>query len=49
MPMMPMMGGAQGQGGGDADHKSRSRVVGNPADIFGKPEKASTPVIGADD
>lgn len=50
MPMAPMMGGMGGQGqGGDAEHKSRSRVVGNPQDIFGKPEKASTPVIGADD
>ena len=49
MPMAPMMGmGGQGQGG-DAEHKSRSRVVGNPQDIFGKPEKASAPVIGADD
>jgi uncharacterized protein YukE len=49
MPMMPFMPmGAQGAGG-DGDHKSRSRVVGNPQDIFGKPEKASTPVIGTDD
>ena len=49
MPMAPMMGmGAQGAGG-DSDHKSRSRVKGNPHDIFGKPEKASTPVIGADE
>ena len=50
MPMMPMapMGGGQGQGG-DAEHKTRSRVVGDPQDIFGKPEKASTPVIGAED
>jgi len=49
MPMMPMGGmGGQGQGG-DGEHKSRSRVVGNPQDIFGKPEKASTPVIGADE
>lgn len=48
MPMAPMMGaGMAGQGGGQ--HKNRTRVVGNPADIFGKPEKASTPVIGADD
>jgi uncharacterized protein YukE len=46
MPMMPM--GAQGQGG-DEEHKSRSRVVGDPADIFGKPAKASAPVIGDDD
>lgn len=49
MPMMPFMPmGGQGAGG-DGDHKSRSRVVGNPQDIFGKPEKASTPVIGADE
>src|SRR5262245_32322290 len=50
MPMAPMMGGmgAGGQGG-DQNHKSRSRVVGNPADIFGKPDKASTPVIGGED
>jgi hypothetical protein len=47
MPMMPM-GGGQGQGG-DADHKSRSRVVGDPQDIFGKPAKASAPVIGDDE
>jgi uncharacterized protein YukE len=50
MPMAPMMGGmAAGGQGGDQNHKNRSRVVGNPTDIFGKPEKASTPVIGADD
>lgn len=49
MGMMPMMPMAGAQGGGDGDHKSRSRVVGNPQDIFGKPEKASTPVIGGDD
>ncbi len=49
MPMMPFMPmGAQGQGG-DGDHRSRSRLVGDPADIFGKPEKASAPVIGDDD
>lgn len=50
MPMAPMMPmGGQGQGGGDGEHKSRSRVVGNPQDIFGKPEKASTAVIGGED
>jgi len=48
MPMSPIMGG-QGQGQSDQTHKSRARVVGNPQDIFGKPERASTPVIGADD
>jgi WXG100 family type VII secretion target len=47
MPMMPMTGAGQGQG--DQTHKSRARVVGDPKDIFGRPEKASTPVIGADD
>lgn len=46
MPFAPMMG-AMGQGGGD--HKSRTRVVGDPQDIFGKPDKASSPVIGDDD
>ncbi len=48
MPMMPMMPMGQG-GGGDEDHKSRSRLVGDPAEIFGKPDKASAPVIGDDD
>lgn len=49
MPMMPMgmMGGMGQQGSGD--HKSRTRVVGDPEDIFGTPEKASTAVIGDDD
>jgi uncharacterized protein YukE len=47
-PMAPMMGAGQGQGG-DAERKARTRVKGNPEDIFGKPAKATTPVIGADD
>jgi uncharacterized protein YukE len=47
MPMAPMMGG-MGQGGG-SDYRSRVRVTGDPQDIFGKPEKASAPVIGDDD
>jgi uncharacterized protein YukE len=47
MPMGGMMGG-MGQGG-SGEHKSRSRLVADPADIFGKPEKASAPVIGDDD
>jgi uncharacterized protein YukE len=49
MPMMPMgmMGGMGQQGSGE--HKSRSRLVGDPEDIFGKPEKASSPVIGDED
>ncbi|WP_228771826.1 WXG100 family type VII secretion target [Actinokineospora iranica] len=46
---MPMMGGMGGQQSGDAEHKSRSRVVGDPEDIFGKPTKASPSVIGEDD
>jgi uncharacterized protein YukE len=48
MPMAPMMGAGQG-GGGDGDRRGRSRVTADPADIFGKPEKASAPVIGDDD
>lgn len=47
MPMAPMMGMGMGQGGGD--HKSRTRLVSDPQDVFGKPEKASAPVIGDDD
>ncbi|HEX2130577.1 MAG TPA: hypothetical protein VHH15_03390, partial [Actinophytocola sp.] len=48
--MMPMgMMGAMGQNGQDGDHQSRSRVVADPVDIFGQPEKASAPIIGADD
>jgi uncharacterized protein YukE len=49
MGMAPMMGGmgmGQNQGG---DHKSRTRIVGDPQDIFGKPDKASAAVIGDDD
>lgn len=49
MPMAPMMGGMGGQGGGGGDHKSRVRMVADPEDVFGKPEKASAPVIGDDD
>lgn len=48
MPMAPMMGG-MGQGGGGGEHKSRTRVVGDPQDIFGKPDKASSQVIGDED
>ncbi|HEY7592966.1 MAG TPA: hypothetical protein VH969_07395 [Actinophytocola sp.] len=47
MPMAPMMG-MMGQGSG-GDHKPRTRLMGDPQDIFGKPEKASSPVIGDDD
>jgi uncharacterized protein YukE len=47
MPMAPMMGG-MGAGQGSGDHKSRVRVVADPTDVFGKPEKASSPVIGDD-
>ncbi|HVK24760.1 MAG TPA: hypothetical protein VM677_25655, partial [Actinokineospora sp.] len=49
MPMMGGMGGMGGQQGGDAEHKSRNRVVGSPEDIFGKPTKTSPSVIGEDD
>ncbi|MFC7617904.1 hypothetical protein ACFQV2_35350 [Actinokineospora soli] len=46
---MPMMGGGMmgGQNGAN-EHKPRNRVQGKPEDIFGKPEKASPPVIGND-
>ncbi|GAB3446670.1 WXG100 family type VII secretion target [Actinophytocola sediminis] len=48
--MMPMMGGmgmgGQGTGG---DHKSRVRVIADPTEVFGEPQKASAPIIGDDD
>lgn len=46
MPMMPM--GAGGQGG-DSEHKGRVRLAGDQEELFGKPDKASSPVIGVDD
>ena len=49
MPMMPMGMGMGGGAGGDQEHKSRSRVIGDPEDIFGKPTKSSPPVIGEDE
>jgi len=51
MPMTPMMpmGGAAGQGGGDAEHKNRNRLVGDPSQIFGKPEQTSAPIISSED
>ncbi|WP_245811961.1 WXG100 family type VII secretion target [Actinophytocola xinjiangensis] len=48
MPMAPMMGGMGGQNGA-GDHKSRVRVMADPVDVFGKPDKASAPVIGDED
>jgi WXG100 family type VII secretion target len=48
MPMMPMGGGAGGQGG-DSDHKNRNRLVGDPTELFGKPEQTSAPIIGSED
>jgi uncharacterized protein YukE len=44
--MAPMMGMGAGGGGGGQDHENKSRVVGNPEDIFGAPEDASPAVIG---
>ncbi|TDQ05770.1 WXG100 family type VII secretion target [Labedaea rhizosphaerae] len=44
---MPLMGGMGGGGqGGDQEHKRSARVVGDPADIFGRPTKTSPSVIG---
>jgi len=48
MPMSPMMGMGMGQNSG-GEHKSRTRVVSDPQELFGKPEKASAQVIGDDD
>lgn len=50
MPMMPMgMGGMGAGAGGDAEHRSKNRVVGDPMEIYGQPEKASPSVIGDED
>ncbi|MET0233678.1 MAG: WXG100 family type VII secretion target [Kibdelosporangium sp.] len=43
--MAPMMGAGAG-GGGSQEHQSKSRVVGNPDDIFGALGDASPSVIG---
>jgi hypothetical protein len=47
MPMMPM--GAGGGQGGDSEHKGRMKLAGDQEELFGKPGKASAPVIGAED
>ena len=49
MGMAPMMGGMGMGGNQGGEHKTRTRIVGDPQDIFGKPDKASAPVIGDDD
>jgi len=43
--MMPFMGAGAGAAGSQ-EHQSKSRVVGNPEDIFGAPADASPSVIG---
>jgi uncharacterized protein YukE len=45
---MPMggMGGMRGGQGGDAEHKSKIRISGDPRDIFGKPDRTAPPTIG---
>ncbi|GAA3002207.1 WXG100 family type VII secretion target [Actinokineospora diospyrosa] len=45
---MPMGMGGMGGGGGSTDHKRRTRLSGDPEEIFGKPTKSSPPVIGDD-
>ncbi|RLK60825.1 hypothetical protein CLV68_1339 [Actinokineospora cianjurensis] len=45
---MPMGMGGMGGGGSDSEHKRRTRVTGDPEEIFGKPTKSSPPVIGDD-
>jgi uncharacterized protein YukE len=45
---MPMggMGGMGGGRGGDAEHKSKIRIAGDPREIFGKPDRTAPPTIG---
>ncbi|GAA3018950.1 WXG100 family type VII secretion target [Actinokineospora globicatena] len=45
---MPMGMGGGMAGGSDSEHKRRTRVTGDPEEIFGKPTKSSPPVIGDD-
>jgi uncharacterized protein YukE len=47
--MMPPMMGAGMAGGENQEHNSKSRVMGNPEDIFGEPTEASPSVIGEED
>jgi uncharacterized protein YukE len=46
--MAPMMG-AGPVGGGSQEHENKSRVVGNPEDLFGPAEDASPSVIGEEE
>jgi uncharacterized protein YukE len=48
MMMPPMMGAGMG-GAESQEHNSKSRVIGNPEDIFGEPTEASPSVIGEED
>jgi uncharacterized protein YukE len=45
---MPMggMGGMRGGQGGDAEHKSKIKIAGDPREIFGKPDRTAPPTIG---
>jgi hypothetical protein len=40
------MGGMRGGQGGDAEHKSKIRIAGDPREIFGKPDRTAPPTIG---
>jgi uncharacterized protein YukE len=44
--MAPMMGAGMGGNSGSQEHQSKSRLVGNPEDIFGLPADASPSIIG---
>jgi hypothetical protein len=46
--MAPGMMGAGAGGGESQEHSSKSRIVGDPDDIFGVPTDASPSVIGED-
>jgi hypothetical protein len=48
MMMPPMMGGGA-PGGGNQDHSNKTRVVGDPGEIFGEQGDASPSVIGEED
>ncbi|CAM4129299.1 WXG100 family type VII secretion target [Kibdelosporangium persicum] len=48
MMVPPMMAGGA-PGGGNQDHTNKTRVAGDPGEIFGEPGDASPPVIGEED
>ncbi|HET8640465.1 MAG TPA: WXG100 family type VII secretion target, partial [Pseudonocardiaceae bacterium] len=47
VPFMPMAMGGAGAGQ-DNEHRTKSRIVADPSELFGKPTRTAPPVIGED-